>query len=371
MKIALLSFHNAANYGAALQAFALQKVLLDKCFDCEYINYQNDFRKSAYSMTYHLFSSLKKGDIKGAIKYALGSPFMELRKMRFSSFYKKNLICTNLIYTSPQEAEELNCKYDKFIVGSDQVWNWKNNGKDDAYLLSFVSDDSKKISYSSSFGTADIPEMQKNIFRNYLSSIAHLSVREKYGVELIKDLTNREATLVLDPVFLLTKSQWEQIANPKVKKESYIFSYTNKPNQLESFLSVTNYDIQNSYLYKLSGNLKITDFLHSKTRVKYSVAPSEFLSVIRDANLIVSASFHCVALSIIMNKPFVAILTGDKGKDERLLNILSILGLEERIFTDQMNEVQVNKPIDYDSINRKIEELKFSSMSFLLNAIKR
>jgi polysaccharide pyruvyl transferase WcaK-like protein len=135
-------------------------------------------------------------------------------------------------------------------------------------------------------------------------------------------------------------------------------------------LSTTGYDVNNKYLYKLSGNLKLTDFIDTKSRVKYTMAPSEFLSVIRDAKLIVTASFHCVAISIIMNKPFVAVLTGNKGKDERLLNILSLLGLEERIFTNQMNEEQVNKPINYVSVNKKIEELKASSMNFLLSAIQ-
>jgi hypothetical protein len=370
MKLGLLSFHNAANYGAALQAFALQKVLWDSGFDCEYINYQNDYRKSCYSMTHHLLSSLRKGNMKDAIRYALGSPFMMLRKVRFNAFYEKNLKCTSRIYSSSAEARELSNNYDKFIVGSDQVWNWENNGGDEAFLLSFVEDDAKKISYSSSFGTAEISEEQKPVYRNYLSRIAHLSVREKYGIELVRNLIDREDTLVLDPVFLLSKEQWEQVADSKKKKESYIFSYTNKPNQLESFLSETGYDVQNSCLYKLSRNLTVTDFLHSKVRVKYTMSPSEFLSVIRDANLIVSASFHCVALSIIMNKPFVAILTGDKGKDERLLSILSLLGLEERIFTGQMTGNQVNRPIDYDAVNKKIEEMKVSSMRFLLNAVQ-
>ena len=370
MKLGLLSFHNAANYGAALQAFALQKVLLDRGFDCEYINYQNDHRRVSYSMTHHLLSSLKKGDMKSALKFALGSPFMMLRKTRFKAFYGKNLKQTSRIFTSSQEARVLNHNYAKFIIGSDQVWNWKNNGGDEAFLLSFVEDDAKKISYSSSFGIAEISEEQKSIYRNYLSKITHLSVREKYGIKLVKNLTGREAALVLDPVFLLSKEQWEQVADSKKKKEAYIFSYTNKPNQLESFLSVTGYDVQNSCSYKLSRNITITDFLHSKVRVKYSMSPSAFLSVIRDANLIVSASFHCVALSIIMNKPFVAILTGDKGKDERLLSILSLLGLEERIFSDQMTKEQVNEPIDYGSVNKKIEALKASSMKYLLNAIQ-
>lgn len=370
MKLGLLSFHNAANYGAAFQAFALQKALVDRGVDCEYINYQNDHRRSSYSMSHHFLKSLKRGDIKGAIKYMLGSPFMMLRKIRFNTFYKKNLKCTSKIYRNPSDMAELNCNYSKFIVGSDQVWNWDHNGGDDTYLLSFVDDDTKKISYSSSFGVAKIPESLKNVYQEYLSRIVDLSVRERFGVDLVRSLTGREAVLVLDPVFLLSKEQWEKVADPKKISESYIFSYTNRPKQLESFLKVSSCEIANRYLYKLSRNLGITDFLHSKVRVRYTMSPSVFLSSIRDAELIVSASFHCVALSIILNKPFVAILTGDKGKDERLLSILSLLGLENRIFNERMTNEQVNALIDYSSVNKIIEELKFSSLQFLMNAIQ-
>lgn len=369
MKIALLSFHNAANYGAALQAYALQKALLDMGFDNEYINYQNHHRKNSYSMSYHIINSLNKKEYKNAVKYLLGTPFMTLRKIKFKRFYKNNLIWTTKVFSTSSEASSLNNKYRKFIVGSDQVWNIKNNGGDDAYFLSFVNDDSKKISYSSSFGVSVIPNEYEEVYRKYLSRIKYLSVREQYGVELIKDLTNREAKLVLDPVFLLTKEQWIQLANIKIINKPYIFSYTNKPNQLESFVSSTNYDLKNKYIFKLSRNIKPGDFIDNRIRVKYTMSPSEFISVIRDAEFIVSASFHCIALSIILNKPFVAILTGNKGKDERLLNILSILGLENRIYSNRMNLKQVEEPINYVMVNKKMKLMINSSLGFLLNAI--
>ncbi|MDD3686012.1 MAG: polysaccharide pyruvyl transferase family protein [Bacteroidales bacterium] len=370
MKLGLLSYHNAANYGAALQAFALQKALEQMGFESEYINYQNHHRKNSYNMTFHIITALKKRDMKSAIRFLLGSPFMMLRKLKFNSFYSENLTTTSQIYSSSDEAKRLNGAYSKFIVGSDQVWNWENNGGDATFLLSFVEADDMKISYSSSFGIAEIPEDKKSIYQQYLSRFSFLSVREQHGVELVKSLTNRDAVLVLDPVFLLTKEQWLQVSDKKEIRERFVFSYTNKPNQFEGFLFSTNYDIQDSFLYKLSRNVKLSDFIHRKVRVKYSISPSKFLSIIRDAELIVTASFHCVAISIIMNKPFVAILTGDKGKDERLLSILSLLGLENRILTDQMTQDIVNEPINYDLVNNKIEIMKSSSVKFLLNAIR-
>ena len=86
MKLALLSFHNAANYGASLQAYALQKYLSDEGYDCEYINYVNSSRAHAYSMTWHIGDSLRHGQLKSAVGYLLGSPFLALRKHRFNKF---------------------------------------------------------------------------------------------------------------------------------------------------------------------------------------------------------------------------------------------------------------------------------------------
>src|SRR5690554_1984383 len=133
MKVALLTFHNASNYGAAFQAYALQRALDEKGFDNEYINYQNNHRVHAYSISYHIISSMKKGDIKGAVRYFLGFPFLGVRKLRFNSFYKKRLRSTKEVFKTSNEVQVLNTKYDKFIVGSDQVWNWKNNGGDHSY----------------------------------------------------------------------------------------------------------------------------------------------------------------------------------------------------------------------------------------------
>lgn len=370
MKIALLTFHNAANYGAALQAFALQKALDDKGYENLYINYQNEHRVNSYSVSYFIVSSLKKGNFKSAMRYFVGSPFLLMRKSRFKTFYKKRLRSTKEIYHSFDEAKKINGNYSKFLVGSDQVWNWSNNGGDHSYLLSFVTDNSKKISYSSSFGIAEIPEELKEVYQRYLAQFSHLSVREQHGVSLVKDLIGQTPKLVLDPVFLLTKEQWLQNADSKRFDEEFVFSYTNKPNQLEKFLLTTKLDLRNKYLYKLSRNIKINDFIAKGVRVKYSMSPSKFLSVVRDAQLIVSASFHCVSMAIILNKPFVAILTGNKGKDARLINILSLLDLKNRIYTENMTEEEVNKPIDYKVVNVKINELKLASYEYLLNALK-
>lgn len=368
MKVALMSFHNAANYGASMQAYALEKYLLDNGIDCEYINYVNDTRKHMYSMTFLVMNSLRKKKIGAAIKYAVGSPFLNLRKARFRRFYKKYLKQTKKVYTNSQEASELNDLYDYFIIGSDQVWALENNGGDMAFFLDFVKDNRKKISYSSSFGLAEIEDKYKDKYAHYLSCFHSLAVRETIGQIIVKELTGRDATLVVDPVFLLSKEQWEKIMPKRKNNERYIFSYTNTDRQIADFMS-TGYSFCDRKHYILSSHTRPLDFFNSQVRVKYCMPPQEFLRVIYDADLVVTASFHCLALSILFNKPFVVLLMGDKGKDERLVNLLEQLGLQNRIWTPSMTVSDIETPIDYESVNEKIKSMRISSVEYLMNSI--
>ncbi|MEL5892543.1 polysaccharide pyruvyl transferase family protein [Bacteroides sp. GD17] len=367
-KLALLSFHNAANYGAALQAYALQHVLSQKGYNCEYINYQNKQRRNEYNMAYHVVECLKQKKLKSALVYFLGSPFMFIRKRRFRKFYDHYLKCTDTIYSTRQSVAILNSQYDKFIVGSDQVWNYENNGGDFVYMLDFVEKREKKVSYSSSFGLCSIPDELLEKYRKYLNDIKYLSVRESYGVEIIRKLTGRTAKLVLDPVFLVKKEDWQSLCH--IINEKYIFSYTNQPHQFNIFLSQTTFNIRKYKHYKLARATTVLDFLSNSTRVKYTMSPTEFVSVINCADLVVSASFHCISLAIILNRPFVAILAGDMGKDERILSLLNLLGLQDRILSSFMTLNKVMEKIDYDRVNQKITSLRNDSLSFLKESIE-
>ncbi len=144
IRVGLLTFHNALNYGAALQVYASQKILNDMGAQCTVIDYVNSRRKTAYDMQYHVKKELKKKNAAAAFKYFAGSIFMKRRQKAFRKFYGKHLTCTDQGYASSAQARSLNGKFEKFIAGSDQVWNYNNNGRDFAYFLDFVDDDEKK-----------------------------------------------------------------------------------------------------------------------------------------------------------------------------------------------------------------------------------
>ena len=368
MKLALLSFHNAANYGAALQAFALQKFLSDSGYDCEYINYINQSRAHEYSMSWHIYDCLKRGKLTSAAAFLVGSPFMELRKYRFKKFYKNHLKTTHKIYHNSKEAEELNDKYDKFVVGSDQVWNPICNGYDSAFLLDFVKDRKKRVSYSPSFGMSEIANDLKRDYRENLSIFHSIGVREQKGKELVKELTGREAFVAIDPVMLLTKEQWLDICEKGNRTERYIFSYTNRDSQIADFFH-TGYKLNGRKHYILSRYTRPSDFVNPKVKVKYCMSPQDFVSVIANADLVVSASFHCVAMSILLNRPFVAVLTGDAGKDERIVNLLKTTGLRNRILSNKTTTGEIEAPIDWNTVNTLIDVARKKSVDFLKSAI--
>lgn len=370
MKLGLLTFHTAANYGAALQAYAFEKFLVDKGYNCEYINYVNASRAHEYSMSWHIFDSLRKGNVKFAMAYTLGAPFMTLRKMRFDRFYEKYIKKTKKVYRTSEEAAQLNECYDYFLVGSDQVWNPVCNGDDTAFLLDFVKEGKKKISYSPSFGMASVPDDLKENYRRNLSNFGSLGVREQAGKTIVRELIGKDAAVNIDPVMLLTKEQWLGILPRKVSRERFIFSYTNRDSQIADFFR-TGYKLDGRKHYVLSRYTRPRDFISPTVRVKYCMSPLEFIWVIANAELVVSASFHCVAMSILLNRPFVAILTGDEGKDERIVNLLKTTGLTSRVLSKETGQDVINAAIDWDDVNNKIAEARKTSVSFLLNAISK
>lgn len=371
MKIALLSFHNAANYGAALQAYALEKFLENQGYDCEYIDYQNERRRHGYDMGFQIMDNLKHHHYVDAVKYSLGAPFMNARKRYFTDFYRKYVKYSPMTYFTPESLRETNARYDCFVTGSDQIWNPDNNGSDLSFLLDFVNDDSKKIAYSSSLSVKEVPLELKDGYKRCFESYRHLSTREQSGAVLIKELTEREAKVVLDPVFLIKAEEWRELIATisERKKDPYIFSYTNKGDQMAKFLG-TGYDMRHLKHHKLSRFTTPSDFINPDVRVKYVMSPIEFLQNINNAELVVSASFHCISFAIILNKPFVCFLVGDDGKDERLKTILTTFGLMDRVYSDKMSAADVMKPIDYESVNRIMEEKRLDSIDYLLTALK-
>jgi len=370
MKVGLITYHNALNYGAALQAYATQRAICNLGHECIVIDYVNTARSRKYNMISLIREKMKQGDIRAVAKMAAGSIFVAGRKKTFKKFYSNNLVKTKTEYHSSEELMKLNDEFDLFLAGSDQIWNPENNGADMAFLLDFVKDMEKTASYASSFGLSEIPDELKDIYKDKLNKIRFLSVRELKGVELVEKLTNRHAELVLDPVFLLSKEDWEDLCKDENKySEPFIFEYTNRPGQLEQALKAISYDAKGVKVRKISRYVNINDIFDKNKIIDYSISPKRFAANIRDAQLVVTASFHGTALAIILEKPFISVLTGDTGKDSRIESLLEIAGLRNRIVSDKTSANEILPAVDFAAAKKLLGIHLSNSLTFLKVAL--
>lgn len=373
MKLGLLSFHDAANYGAVLQAYALQAFLRGEGYDAEWLDYRSDWRRGMYDMPGHVAGNLRRGRFAEALKYAAGAPFMALRKRRFAAFRRRHLrVGARELRTGEDlRAVAASGEYARFVVGSDQVWNPFNNGGDAAFLLDFENDPRRKTAYAASFGAAEIPAGLRGAYERGLRGIGRLSVRERAGAERVRELCGRgDAAVVADPVFLLDRGRWDALAGEGGTPERpFVFAYTNRPGQLEAFFRATRFPMRGRILAKLGRQTSPADFLRPGVRVAYCDSPERFLRRVRGADFVLTASFHGLAFAILFKRPFVWFPTGDSGSDERSAGLLAELGLEGRAFGPGMTLSGVEAPVDWDAAGARLGALAARSKAWLLDAL--
>ena len=357
-KIAILTFHRALNYGANLQAFALQEIVGTK-FEA----YILDYRCPAIENFYFKKKSLK--DIIKSIIFPRLTKQLRIHKHKFIEF--RNMYRLSNVYT-PFNIENANLEMDGFIAGSDQIWNPRITDFDYNYFLQFA-EKRKRYTYAVSLGKAKITDWDKNKIDILLNDLNNISLREKTSVEMIKSFNSELcAYAVLDPVFLLTKNQWIEKLNlnhTKVQKK-YIFVYIVAPNT---------YAIEKAKAIAKQNSLEICyiDALRYKDSMITNInnaGPREFLNYLFNAELIITTSFHALAFSLIFNKPFLYELSKEKiNANSRLLDLTDIFGIENYQITNVTSEY-TNK-YDWREINLKIDDMRAKSISLLFDSLKR
>lgn len=355
MKIGILTFHNAVNYGAVLQAYALKKFLEENDNEVEIINYKSEFIENVYNKPFS-----KNYSLKSKIKNIMTWNIQLKRNKKFEEFARNFLEINNTDVVN-KIMESIEKKYDKIIVGSDQVWSTLCTNNDTTYYLDFVSDSSKKISYAASFGIVDENYYENKEIKKLLSEFSKVSVRENIGLEIYKKMTNKSAITCVDPTFLLSKNEWTKEL-PKINVPNYLLVYS---------LGMDDYIVEYAKKIAATKSLNIIYFTLNnlftiKNRKKVIIgSPMEFLSYIEKADFIVTNSFHGTAFSIIFNKEFIVVKNNNKKHDNsRLENIINLLNLNDRL-VDRDNMKIVDKKIEYNEVNLRMNELVGSSKKFL------
>lgn len=364
VKTAVITLKDSPNYGGILQAYALQKVIKKLGYECVLIDYMNDEFRHKFSFfgkpqgmstTYWIFKKLQY-------------PLMKVMMKRMMPFYNHMEITRQI--KKPEELAVLNKEFDIFITGSDQVWACDLNYYDDSYFLSFVADDHRKISYAASFGrTADMLKPEESGFiASKLKHINAISVREESGIDIVKELSDREAAAVLDPTFLLDRKEWEKIANHnhKGRGKKYILCYLmqSKKNDREALNFAKKMSKKTGFpIIKICRGL--TSILWGETF--YIPTVEEWIGLFLDAEYIITNSFHGMAFSVNFNKNFLSFIEGDpkSGRNSRVYDRCKDFGLLERVHIVGSKEKISMKKIDYKSVNRIKEVYKSSSIKWL------
>lgn len=354
MKICTITCHNCYNYGAILQTYALQQYLLSTGHENEVIDYVPDYMD--YRVRYRRVPERWNSDFVRKLIWCgyhhVRIASFHSRRVKFDNFLHSRIKLTKR-YTSYTELVNDPPKAEVYLCGSDQIWNGIDykNGKDPAFFLQFGDSSVIRASYAASFGRNELDNRDIDRINNSLRKFNYISTRENSGVDLLNQLGFR-AEEVVDPVFLLNKTEWERLAGDKpLRSKPYILVYaldsTEKAYQLVSkYLDM--YQVISIGEVRIDYDGVIND---SKA------GPEDFLNYIKYADLVITNSFHCVAYSLIFNKKFVT-FDRNTGISHRVKNLLKRVDLsdyalnntveKENSWFDQTNYVElINKSKSY------------------------
>lgn len=363
MKIGILTYHRAENYGALLQAYALRTYLQSHGHEVSFVDYWPDYHANYFKV--FSWNRFMAASWKGKIEYLLGAtvwlcPKLTRSKQLQRFIHERLGVSGNPRYNEKTQATE---HYDVVVYGSDQIWRKQNMGGvgfDDWYFgaENVVAD--KKIVYAGSMGTVKTTPADEAYIKKMMQHFQAISVREADLQEYLKS-QGVESKLVIDPVFLLSKEQWLSVADQeKKKKEKYILFY-NLLNKQESVLFAEKLSKETGLPIKEINKKK--SFKHLRKRYISKVSVEEFLQLMHDAEYVVSNSFHGVAFSLILHKQFFAV--GMRERANRVKSLLDNAGIPERYLEDTYVSLTHVCPINYKRIKQILDGVIGESKSYL------
>ncbi|MBQ6995558.1 MAG: polysaccharide pyruvyl transferase family protein [Lachnospiraceae bacterium] len=349
------------NYGSFLQSYALQKAiekLGNEAVIIDYIREDEEYHKRI-NIALKKSKRWNKNLLMRTIYKVSRYPETVLMERKFAQFRKKHLNMTKL-YTSIQELEKDKPQADIYCTGSDQVWGPISlDNYDPAYCLDFTNDEDVKISYAASFGKTKFEGDTMLYFANALKKYKYLSVRENSATEIISGMGIDKVEQVLDPTLLLNSDEWSKLIEKEISGK-YVLVY-----QIHSNPELDKYAEEFAKKVNLP-LLRVSFYLHQVSRsgkLIYLPTIGEFLSYIKNAEYMITDSFHGTAFAINFNTQFVNVVHDETAT--RNQSLLQLTGLTDRIVIDKKNFDIFNKKIDFSKVNEIIEENRKKSVDRL------
>lgn len=366
MRIGILTFHRALNYGAILQCYALQKIIKELGHEVEVIDYRPDYiEKDRDIIGRYSLRHAKGGVAKIKVMVTLFLSYIYRRRAKrvFDHFISKHYVLSSKSFTGVSDIPQ---DYDVYLLGSDQIWNpIICNGYSPVFWGQFKR---KSISvlatYAASLGLATVSTKEKELLSTNLKSFDFISVREDSLKIVLKNLTTHVLYSVLDPTLLAPIDVFEKVAiRPDIdkyvllitlEKDSYAFSFASRiAGQL------------GCKVVRLSAVSNFVAYVWEDSIKKIAVSPEEYCGLFKCATCTVCISFHAIAFSLIFKKDFYAL---ESIKRDRVYNLLSYLGMENRMVVSR-SDVQF-APVDYSNYDELMEKKRQISMSYLRKVIQ-
>lgn len=357
-RVGILTFHKVDNYGAVLQAMALQEAINQlgaKGLIVDYYPYY--MRKSN-----HMISTQTVGMFLRSIR---NFPSKYKKRCSFDGFRKNwfNIVGKNL---ESYNIDSIRNTVDVLALGSDQIWNPNiTDGVDPVYYGKIGEEPMKAFSYAASVGVSTLTAEEKNIISKYISDLNRISVREP---EVLEMLNLHNCAVVCDPVFLHTSDSWRDKLQLNAISEKYILVYAltgyketyDMARLLEKETGLRVIEIRNTMSYKkeIRGE-----------KILRSISPKDFVELFDNATYVITDSFHGTAFSIIFEKDVFVIPNKEKGG--RMINLMNQLNLTNRIIdsSDKISINTINQSVDMSYMKRKRDELRLKSLEFLKDSI--
>lgn len=357
MKIGIITFHCANNYGAVLQAYGLQQYLKSLGHSVSIINYTPKYKLDNYKI-FNPKYWLSRNLFKCFIRFLTECIVKVIRIKRwyaFDTFRKLHFVL------APYTAVDDYSNFDAVLIGSDQVWNPKLTGGDFDGVFFGVGFNTRLISYAASAKFVNLNDAESRYFMSHLIDFRAVSVRETGLKEMLCNLTDKPISVVLDPTLLAGTKIFNQLPNLKTLSKRYVLIY-----EIHRHRGVYN----TAKRIASSRGIEIVELVHNpilpKRERDQSASPDKFVSYFKNAEFVVTTSFHGLAFAIMYNKDFYAIMQNNSA-DDRLWSLLNICKLQSRFIPMENNEVGTS--IDYTKVNKILNEEREKSEAFLLNAL--
>lgn len=372
MKIGIITFHRAENYGSVLQAYALNhyiRMILPEA-EVEEVDYESEVQHGLY----RIFTKPKS--ILGLARFVhtlCNYKALACKKKKFIDFIDKYIPLSSSIHGDITESELIDyaTKYDILICGSDQIWNMRCADSNEFYFLSFATGKTKKVAYAPSLGLSNFNKDEEKLLKTRLSSFDYLSTRESTGAQIISRLVNKNVEVVCDPVLLFSAVQWRQLASSVSPiKERYILCYfIGDISGMRQYVKRVKQEIGISKVIVIIKNLRDIKSMYS---TQFDAGPIDFLNLMEHASYVITDSFHATCFSLLFHTKFwVFVESNSMSKpNSRIYNILKIANCQDRILTDEtMNQVDVDAEIDFSVSDSNIESYSLYSKKYLDKAL--